>query len=308
MNTAMNLITNWWQRWFRGLALEETLWGFFFVSPFIVGFLAFIAFPMAYSFLLSLYHWDLLTPARFVGLSNILKMLHDPKVNLSLYNSAFFTIFAVPLQLVFSFMLAMALTQAIKGRAFYRAGFYMPFIVPLVASAVVWQRVFHPEYGLLNDVIAWFGIPPQKWLWDPGLAKPAFILMSCWFIGRQMVIFIAGLQNIPESLLEAASIDGAGTFHKIFHIIIPLMTPLIFYNMITAIINSFQIFVPALLMTQGGPQDATLFAVLNIYRNGFEYFNMGYASALAWEFFVIIIGFTVAQFYLSKRWVYYEIG
>lgn len=308
MTGAVNRVTNWWQRWFTGLALGESLWGFFFATPFIVGFLVFIAFPMAYSLLLSFYKWDLLTPAKFVGLSNILKMFSDPKVNLSLYNSAFFTIFAVPLQLVISFILAMALTQSIKGRGFYRAGFYMPFIVPLVASAVVWQRVFHPEFGLLNDVMLWFGIPPQKWLWDPRLAKPAFIFMSCWFVGRQMVIFIAGLQNIPESLLEAASIDGAGTFRKIIHIIIPLMSPLIFYNMITAIINSFQIFVPALLMTQGGPQDATLFAVLNIYRNGFEYFNMGYASALAWEFFVIIIGFTMAQFFFSKRWVFYEIG
>ncbi|MGQ9583935.1 MAG: carbohydrate ABC transporter permease [Anaerolineae bacterium] len=298
----------WWQQWFSGLALEQTLSGFLFASPFLVGFLVFIAFPMAYSIVLAFQKWDLISPARFIGLTNIFKMFRDPKANLSLYNSAYYTVFAVPFQLVISFTLAMLLNQPVKGRAFYRAGFYMPLIVPLVASAVVWQRVFHPEFGLMNEVLAWVGVPPQKWLWDPKLAKPAFIFMSFWMIGRQMVIFIAGLQNIPESLLEAASIDGAGTFRRIIHVIIPLMTPMIFYNMIMAIINSFQTFVPALLMTDGGPQDATLFVVLNIYRNGFQYYNMGYASALAWELFVIIVGFTVAQFYLSRRWVYYEVG
>jgi len=280
---------------------------YLFALPFIIGFLVFIAFPMAYSVVLTFQKWDLLTPARFVGFDNIIKMFHDPKANLSLYNSAYYTVFAVPIQLVISFTLAMLLTQAIKGKAFYRAGFYLPIIVPLVASAVVWQRVFHPEYGLMNELIGFFGIPPQKWLWDPALAKPAFIFMSFWMIGRQMVIFIAGLQNIPESLLEAASIDGAGPFRRITHIIVPLMTPMIFYNMIMAIINSFQTFIPAMLMTEGGPQNATLFVVLNIYRNGFQYFKMGYAAALAWELFVIIIGLTLAQFYFSRRWVYYAV-
>lgn len=308
MSVKSTSVRAWWRRWFTGLAREETLAGFLFASPFIIGFLVFIAYPMAYSVWLVFHKWDLLSPPRYVGLGNILKMLRDPKANLSLYNSAYYTVFAVPIQLVISFTLAMLLNQPIKGRAFYRAGFYMPIIVPLVASAVMWQRVFHPEFGLLNDLLARVGIPPQMWLWDPKLAKPAFIFMSFWMIGRQMVIFIAGLQNIPQAILEAASIDGAGTFRRIIHIVIPLMTPMIFYNMIMAIINSFQTFIPAMLITEGGPQDATLFVVLNIYRNGFQYYKMGYATALAWEFFVIIIGFTIAQFYLSRRWVYYEMG
>jgi multiple sugar transport system permease protein len=294
-----------WREWFTGMALEETLSGYLFAAPFILGFLVFVAFPMAYSIVLVFQKWDLLSPPKFIGLSNILKVFQDPKANLSLYNSAFYTFGAVPIQLVISFTLAMLLIQPIKGRAFYRAGFYMPIIVPAVATSVVWQRIYHPEFGLMNEVLRWVGIPPQKWLWDTTLAKPAFIFMSFWWIGRQMVIFIAGLQNIPESLLEAASIDGAGTFRKITHVIIPLMTPMIFYNMVMAIINSFQSFVPAMLMTEGGPQNATLFVVLNIYRNAFDYFNMGYASALAWELFVIIVGFTIAQFYVSRRWVYY---
>jgi multiple sugar transport system permease protein len=261
---------------------------------------------MVYSIWLAFHRWDLITPPRFIGLDNFTRMLRDPLANLSLYNSGYYTVFAVPIQLVISFALALALTQNIKFRDLYRAGFYLPIIVPLVASAVVWQRVFHPEFGILNEVLGWFGIQPLSWLFKPDLAKPAFIFMSFWMIGRQMVIFIAGLGNIPETLYEAASLDGAGGLTRLFKITIPMMTPLIFYNMIIAIVNSFQIFIPALIMTDGGPENATLFAVLNIYRQGFSYFNMGYASALAWELFVIIVGFTVAQFYISQRWVFYE--
>ena len=288
------------------LKLREWAAGYLFAAPFIVGFLAFTAFPMLYSIWLSFNKWDLLSPPRFVGLQNFVKMIADPRANLSLYNSAYYTVFAVPIQLLISFSLALALTQKLRFRDVYRAGFYLPIIVPLVASAVVWQRVFHYEYGILNEVLGWVGIPPQKWLFDVNLAKPAFIFMSFWMIGRQMVIFIAGLGNIPQSLYEAASIDGAGAVRRMWHITIPMMTPLIFYNMVIAIINSFQTFIPAKIMTDGGPENATLFVVLNIWQQGFQFFNMGYASALAWELFVIIVGFTIAQFYLSNKWVYYE--
>jgi multiple sugar transport system permease protein len=261
---------------------------------------------MLHSIYLMFFSWDLLSPPRFVGFANIIRLFEDPKARLSLYNSAFYTFIAVPIQLVISFSLALALTQRIRFRDVYRAGFYMPIIVPLVASAVVWQRVFHPEYGIMNEMLGWFGIPPRAWLFEPALAKPAFIIMSFWMIGRQMVIFIAGLGNIPQTLTEAASLDGASAFRRLTSVTIPLMTPLIFYNMVIAIVNSFQSFVPAQIMTDGGPENATLFAVLYIYRQGFQNFNMGYASALAWEFFIIVVGFTIAQFYLSKRWVYYE--
>ncbi|MEZ4863955.1 MAG: sugar ABC transporter permease [Caldilineaceae bacterium] len=286
--------------------LREWLDGYIFAAPFIIGFLLFIAYPMLYSVYLMFFKWDLLSPPRFAGFTNIIRVFEDPRARLSLYNSAYYTIFAVPIQLVISFSLALALTQRIRFRDFYRAGFYMPIIVPLVASAVVWQRVLHPEFGILNEVLGWFGIPPMAWLFDPALAKPAFIFMSFWMIGRQMVIFIAGLGNIPSTLIEAASLDGAGPFRRLLNVTIPLMTPLIFYNMVIAIVNSFQSFVPARIMTDGGPENSTLFAVLYIYRQGFSNFNMGYASALAWEFFIIVVGFTVAQFYISRRWVYYE--
>jgi multiple sugar transport system permease protein len=286
--------------------LQEWVEGYLFASPFIIGFLIFTAFPMGYSIWLAFHKWDLLTAPRFVGFENIIKMFQDPVAIKALYNSAFYTVFAVPIQLCISFTIALALSQKLKFRDFYRAGFYLPIIVPLVASAVVWQRVFHYEYGILNEALGWVGIPAQKWLFDPPLAKPAFIFMSFWMIGRQMVIFIAGLGNIPTSLYEAASLDGAGSLGRLLRITVPMMTPLIFYNMVIAIINSFQTFVPALIMTDGGPERATLFAVLNIYRHGFSYFNMGYASALSWELFIIVVGFTIAQFIISRRWVYYE--
>ncbi len=288
------------------LKLQEWVAGYFFAAPFLIGFVLFTAFPMLYSIWLSFHKWDLLSPARFVGIDNFVKMFTDPRANLSLYNSAYYTVLAVPVQLVISFVLALALTQRIKFRDVYRAGFYLPIIVPLVASAVVWQRVFHYEYGILNEALSWVGIAPQKWLFDVNLAKPAFIIMSFWLIGRQMVIFIAGLGNISQTLYEAASIDGASPFRRMWHITIPMMTPLIFYNMVIAIINSFQTFIPAKIMTDGGPENSTLFVVLNIWQQGFQFFNMGYASTLAWELFVIVVGFTIAQFYLSERWVFYE--
>lgn len=288
------ILTRKWRRWLEG---------YFFIAPFIIGLLAFTAFPMLYSIWLSFHRWNLISPPRFIGLDNFIRALTDETALYSLYNSAYYTFFAVPLQIFISFLLALALTQPILLRDLYRAGFYLPIIVPIVAGAVVWQRVFHPEFGLLNEVLSWFGIPPKAWLVQPELAKPAFVFMSLWMIGRQMVIFIAGLGNIPRTFLEAASIDGAGPVRQLFSIIIPLMTPLIFYNTVIAIINSFQTFVPALIMTDGGPQNATLFAVLHIYRQAFQFFNIGYAAALAWELFVIIVGFTIAQFAIAQKWV-----
>lgn len=286
--------------------LKEWIAGYLFVSPFLIGFLAFIAIPMLYSVWLTFHRWNLLSPPQFIGVANIVKSFTNDRAILSLYNSAYYTIFAIPVQLVISFSLALALTQKIRFRDLYRSGFYLPLIIPLVAWSVVWQRVLHPEFGILNEALGWIGIPPQPWLFDPALAKPAFIFMSFWMIGRQMVIFIAGLGNIPPSLMEAASIDGATSWRRLWHITIPLMSPLIFFNAVMSVINSFQTFIPAKIMTEGGPENSTLFAVLNIYNEGFKFFNMGYAAALAWEFFLIVLAFTLIQFYMSKRWVYYE--
>ena len=288
------------------LAKSEWVAGYLFASPFIIGFLVFFAFPMIYSGWLAFHKWDLLSPPRYAGFANFEKMINDPLASLSLYNSAYYTIIAVPIQLCISFTLALALTQRVLFRDFYRAVFYLPIIIPLVAWAVVWQRMFHIDYGMFNIILGWFGVEPRAWLSTTSLSKPALIIMSLWYIGRQMVIFIAGLTSIPPALLEAASIDGANGFRRIRSVVLPLMTPFIFYNMVIAIVNSFQSFVPAAIMTEGGPENSTLFAVYYIWRQGFQFFHMGYASTLAWEFFIIVVGFTVAQFYISRRWVYYE--
>lgn len=286
--------------------MQEIILGYVFASPFIIGFIVFMAFPLGFAGWMAFQRWDLLTDPTFVGFGNFAKALSDERANQSLYNSGFYTLFAVPFQLIIAFGIALALTQKIRFRDFYRAGFYMPIIVPLVAWSVVWQRVLHPEFGILNEALGWLGIEPRAWLFVPELAKPAFIFMSFWQIGRMMVIFIAGLGNIPESLMEAAKVDGAGPVRRLFAITLPLMTPFIFLNMIFAVVNSFQSFIPALIMTEGGPENATLFVVLNIWQQGFQFFNMGFASAIAIELFLIILVLTVIQFYGSNRWVYYE--
>jgi multiple sugar transport system permease protein len=288
------------------LLYREAMEARLFALPFIIGFLIWWAYPMGYSVYLVFQEWDLLTPPKFVGLKNISRLLSDPKVSLSLYNTAFYTFLGVPLQLLVALSLALALHVRLRGVSLYRMVMYLPSMTPAVASAVVWMQIFHPEFGLLNAFLANFGIEPIKWLFDPSIAKPAFILMSLWTVGPQMVIFLAGLQSVPESLYEAAQIDGATTWRQFLHVTIPMISPVVFFNFVIGIIGSFQVFTSAFIMTRGGPQDATLFTVLYLYRNGFEYFRMGYASTIAWLLFWIIVFFTVIQFRLADRWVYSE--
>ncbi len=285
---------------------REILDGYLFASPFIIGFLIFVLAPMIWSFILVFQSWNLLSPPRWVGMRNITDMFADPKTWQSLWNTAYFAFISVPLQLALAFLCAVLLNQPLRGRNYYRTLLYIPVIVPIVVSAFIWQRAYHPEFGIINEVIGWFGIPPQAWLFEPVLAKPAFIFMRIWVMGTQMVVFLAGLQAVPKSLLEAADLDGASTWGKFRNVTVPLMTPVIFFNFVVGLIGNFQIFAPALVMTKGGPADATLFTVLYIYRNAFEYSKFGYAAALSWLLFVIIIFFTFLQFRLSGRWVYYE--
>lgn len=297
-------VTN--RRTLSALRRREAIDGFLFAAPFLAGFVLWIAFPMLYSVWLVFQSWDLLTPPRFVGLSNVRDMLNDPATGIVLGNTAFYTFVGVPLRLALAFVLALVLNVNLRGRDIYRTVFYLPAITPVIASAVVWLRIFHPEFGILNEVLGFLGIPPHKWLFEPALAKPAFIFMDLWSIGPQFVIFLAGLQGVPSALLEAASIDGAGAVRRFFGIVVPVVSPVIFFNLVVGIIGSFQVFTTALVMTNGGPQNATLFAVLYIYQNGFQYFRMGYAAMLAWLLFLIILVFTVAQFWLARQWVFYE--
>jgi len=291
-----------------GVRLKEWRDGWLFASPFVLGVLVFHLGPMLYSLFLVSQDWDLLHAPEFVGLGNFLAILKDPLSGTSLWNSAFFTFLSVPLGLILAFAVALALNQNLAGRSAYRTVFYLPSITPAVASAVVWTQIFNPEFGVLNDILGKFGVAPLRWLLDPALAKPAFIFMSLWSIGPQMIIFLAGLQNVSPELLEAAWVDGAGSWARFRHVTIPMVSPTIFFNLIMGIIGSFQVFTASFIMTRGGPQNATLFIVLYIYEKGFHWFQMGYAATLSWVLFAIIMVFTLIQLRMGRRWVYYEVS
>ena len=280
--------------------------GLLLTSPFIVGLLFLWLGPMLYSIYLTLQDWSMITPPKYIGLANFDRLLNDPLVVKTLGNTAYYTFIGVPLQLIVAFGLALMLNQDVRGRSIYRTVFYLPSITPAVAFAVVWIQIFNPEFGLLNNLLGWFGIGPIKWLFDPAWSKPAFIIMSLWLTGFQMIIFLAGLQGVPKELNEAAAIDGATAWRRFWSVTLPILSPVLFFNLIIGIVGSFQVFTGSFIMTKGGPQDSTLFVVLYIYRNAFEYFKMGYASTLAWLLFVIIMLFTAIQFFFANRWVYYE--
>lgn len=280
--------------------------GWLFATPFLIGFVVFWVGPMLYSLFLVTQDWDMLSTPQFVGLQNITNALKDPLVSKSLYNTAYYTFIGVPLQLMIALLLALALNQRIRGQAIYRTVFYLPAITPAVAFAVVWMQIFNTDFGVFNNILRALGLPGLNWLYNPNIAKPAFILMSMWTIGPQMVIFLAGLQGVPAELLEAAEIDGANSWQRFWGVVIPMLSPVIFFNLIIGIIGSFQVFNSAFIMTNGGPQNATLFVVLYVYLNGFRFFKMGYAATLAWMLFWIIMIFTAIQFFAGNRWVYYE--
>lgn len=280
--------------------------GLLFTAPYVLGVVLLWMGPMLYSLFLVTQNWNLITAPEFVGLQNFERMLRDPLVRKALSNTAFYTFLGVPLQLATAFSLALLLNQDIKGQSVFRTIYYLPSITPAVASAVVWVQILNPQWGVLNEILRLFGIAPIKWLFDPTWVKPAFILMSLWSVGPGMIIFLAGLQSVPKEVIEAAQIDGANTWRRFWNVTVPVISPVVFFNLVMGIIGSFQVFTAAFIMTDGGPQNATLFMVLWIYRNAFELFKMGYAATLAWALFLIIMVFTVLQFSVANRWVYYE--
>jgi multiple sugar transport system permease protein len=290
----------------RAAKWRRALEGYLFAAPFLVGVVLFWIIPMLYSIVLVFMKWDLLTPPRFVGLANISMLFTDPLVPETLYNTAFYTFLGVPFHLVVALGLALLLNTSLRGVSIYRTLLYLPSVTPAVANAVIWLQLFHTDFGLLNSFLESMGMEGVRWLTSPPLAKPALILMTTWAIGPQIIIFLAGLQSVPEALHEAASIDGATRWQRFRAITLPMLSPTLFFNLVIGIIGSFQVFTAAYLITSGGPRNSTLFSVLYIYRNGFNYFNMGYASALAWMLFLIIMVFTLIQFRLARQWVYYE--
>lgn len=290
------------------LGQREALFGWLFVGPAVLGFLIWVVGPMLYSGWLSLNDWDLIRPPRFVGLDNFVRMFNDPLFYRSLWVTVVYTVFHVPLTLILAFAVAMLLNSKVKGIAFFRTLYYLPNIVPAVANAVLWVWIFNSEFGLINLVLRSLGMSKVLWLQNPQTALPALILMSLWTMGGVMIIFLAGLNGIPEELYEAARIDGAGSWASFRFITIPLMTPIIFFNLILQIINSFQVFTAGFLITAGGPNYATNFYVLHLFNTAFTYFDMGYASALAWVLFFIILALSLITFRSGNRWVQYADG
>ena len=224
----------------------------------------------------------------------------------ALYNTAYYVFLGVPSGLVLALALAILLNQQVKGLPFYRTVFYLPAVTSGVASAILWLGLFDARFGIINTLLRQVGIDGPRWLGSTTWSKPALVIMRLWYVGNSVVIFLAGLQGVPQHLYEAAEVDGGSFLAKTWHITVPMMTPTIFFNLVMGIIGSFQVFTSSYVMTGGGPANSTLFYVLYLYRNAFVYFQMGYASALAWLFFLVILAFTAVQLVGSRYWVYYE--
>jgi multiple sugar transport system permease protein len=262
---------------------------------------------MIASLFISFTRWDLLSPATFIGLQNYEKMFsRDPLFWQSLKVTAIYTAVYVPIELAGGLALALLVNQRLRFVGVFRTIYYLPSVLPGVAFVVLWMWILHPDAGLINTLLSYVGVEGPRWLADPRWALTSLLMMSLWGLGRTMVIFLAGLQGIPQHLYEAAAIDGAHAWQSFWKITLPMLTPTIFFNLVLSIISTFQTFTSAFVATDGGPLDSTLFYVLYLFRQAFQYFNMGYASALAWQLFIIVVGFTIAQFVMSDRWVYYE--
>lgn len=280
--------------------------GMLFISPWLIGFLIFTVIPLLSSLYYSFTFYDLLRPARFIGLQNYIEIFtRDPDIPLVTGNTLFYVGFGVPLGLISAFLIAALLNTRITGRSVFRAIFFIPAIVPAVVIAMVWGFLLNTQYGAINATLNGLGFQVIPFLSKPELAKPSIILINMWAQGTTIVIFLATLQDVPRSLYEAATVDGANGIQKFWHITIPMCTPVILYNLIMGLIWGFQDFTMPYLLTGGGPNKATEFFSLHLYRNAFAFLRMGKASALAWILFIAIVTLTIILFKTSARWVYY---
>jgi multiple sugar transport system permease protein len=288
---------------------KEALWGYVCILPWIIGFVAFFLGPMLYSFYGSFTKWNIIGTPRWVGLENYLKIMTDDRLfGRAIRNTVYYTLVSVPLGLVAGLLVSLLLNVKVKGIQAYRTIYYLPSVLPVVSVVLLWQWIFNPRQGILNRILEVFGIEGPRWLADPDWAIPALIIMGLWGVGGGVVIYLAGLKSIPQHLYEAARIDGAGVWQRFIHVTLPMMTPTLFFNLITGIIGAFQIFTTAFILfgAQGGSGGNMLFFVTYLYRRGFVSFQLGYASALAWILFFIVLALTVLVFRSSAFWVYYE--
>jgi len=293
----------------RGLTRKEEITGWLFILPAMIGFGVFTLFPLAFSFFISFTSYAILEPGEFIGLQNFYHLFFkDPKFWIVLSNTFYFTFVSIPLSMVGSLVLAVLMNQKLKGITAYRAVYFIPVITSWVAVGLVWRWIYNPQFGLINYLLLKiFNIEGPQWLVSRRWAMPAIIIVNVWkTLGFNMVLYLAGLQGIPEQLYEAAKIDGAGKWHEFRHITVPLLTPTTFFILVMSIIQSFQVFSAIYIMTQGGPENATKVMVYYIWETGFQFFDMGYAASISWILFVIIFLFTLIQWRLREKWVFGE--
>ena len=290
--------------------------GLLFISPFLIGFAVFTVYPVAASLYYSFCEFDIISPPRPVGLANYTGLFEDERFVKGLWNTLIFTVFAVPLTMLTALLLAFLLNLKLRGQALYRTIFFLPSIVPIVASSVLWLWLLNPDYGLINlalrpvldavNAVAGTHFRPPGWLVDPLYTKPALILMSTWGVGGSMILYLAALGDVPVQLYEAAELDGAGAWGKAWHVTLPMISPVLFFTLVMGLIGSFQYFSQAWIITPNGqPGDSTLFYALYLFYNAFLYLRMGYASAQAWILFVVIVAATVLVFRTTRRFVHY---
>jgi len=282
--------------------------GYLFLTPWLIGFFGLVLGPMIYSLYLSFTNYNLLNAPQWVGLANFQKMLHEQDYLDSVKVTLTFVALAVPLELIAALAVALLLNKGIRGLGIYRTMYYIPSLLGgSVAIALLWKNIFGVD-GLVNQVLAYFGIQGKGWVSNPDTALYTLIILATWQFGSAMVIFLAGLKQIPNELYEAAAVDGAGGWRKFWNITMPMLSPVLFFNLIMKIINSMQVFTSSYIVSNGtgGPVNSTLFYTLYLYRQGFSYFNMGYASAMAWILLIVLAVLTGILFLTSKYWVYYE--
>jgi multiple sugar transport system permease protein len=292
----------------RGWVARGTATFWFFVLPWAFGFAVFTLGPMLYSLWVSLLDWNLISPPRFAGLDNYRRAAGDPRLARAVQVTLTYAVVSVPLQTALSLAVALLMNLRVRGIRFFRTVWYLPSLVTGVAQTVLFLWVFNPRQGLVNGLLTHVGVDGPAWFDDPDWALPAVILMSLWTVGGNMVIYLAGLQDVPEELLEAAELDGAGRVRRFWSITLPQISPVVFFNVVTGLIGAMQVFTQGFVVKQagGGPGDSLLFYVYYLYQNGFQFFRMGYASALAWILLLMILLLTALVFRGSAFWVHYE--
>lgn len=291
------------------LSQREAITFYIFLIPWGIGFLLWTAGPMLASLYLSFTRYDVITSPTFVGLKNFVEIFTDDLTWQALKVTMYYTFGSVIVTVTAALLIATLLNQKLPLLSLWRTVYYLPVVTSGVAVALLWMWIFQPNFGLVNSILwNWFGIQGPQWFFDPKWTVPTFIIMASWGVGAPMLIYLAAMQGVPTALYEAAIIDGANTFQRYIFITIPMISPAIFFNFVLSLIGSFQVFTPAFVITEGGPRYASYFFVYHLYQHAFNYFEMGYASGLAWVLFVVILAFTLLVFRGGERWVYYESG